>query len=182
MKFDVQLRSLKMEDALLINELRSIPSMEKMLCGVSKFVSLDREKEWVKLLIMNDNQNQMYFAICLNDSDEAIGYTSFSNIDYRNGTCFWSGIKLHPCKLSKGYGFQVELLMLKYAFEEMRMQCCTAEGLEEYQLALDYMHKAGFVKEGLMRNRVYKNGEYKNIWSLSILLDEYLKTKEKYEL
>jgi [ribosomal protein S5]-alanine N-acetyltransferase len=180
MKFDVSLRSLKIEDAELINQLRSIESMEKNLCGASKFVSLDREREWVKSLIMNDNQSQMYFAISI--KDETIGYTSISNIDYRNGTCFWSGIKLLPIMLGMGYGFQVELLVLRYIFEELRMQCCTAEGLEEYQLALDYMRKAGFKKEGLMRNRVFKNGEYKNIWLLSILSNEYLETKAKYEL
>ena len=44
------------------------------------------------------------------------------------------------------------------------------------------MDKAGFKKEGLMRKHVYKNGEYKNNWLLSILKEEYEVLKEKHEI
>jgi [ribosomal protein S5]-alanine N-acetyltransferase len=182
MNFTIYLRALRIEDAEFINDLRSIPEMEDMLVGVKRFVSFEREKEWVKSLIMNDDPTKMYFAICKEGNSSIIGYTSISDIDYRNGKCFWSGIKLHPSYSGKGYGFQAELLILKYCFENLRIVRCLAMGLEEHEVALNYMEKAGFVREGLMRKYTFKNGEYKDVWMLSMIDDDYKMVKEKYEL
>jgi RimJ/RimL family protein N-acetyltransferase len=60
------------------------------------------------------------------------------------------------------------------------MERCIAHGLEEHIIALRLMEKTGFRKEGLMRKYVYKNGEYKNTWLLSILKEEYELLKQKY--
>lgn len=182
MNFSIYFRALKTEDASFINNLRTIPTMENLIGGSKRFVSLERETEWVRDILLSDNNSVIYVAICENGSDKIIGYTSVSEIDYRNGTCFWSGIKLDPDCSGKGYGFQAELLILKYIFEELRMVRCKAQGLEEHKIALRYMEKAGFVKEGLMRKYVYKDGEHKNIWLFSMTDDDYILTKEKYEL
>jgi len=180
MEFNIFFRALKPEDALFINSLRRIENMENKLGGVKRFVSLEREVKWINDLIMNDNNSLIYLAICENGSEKIVGYTSISDIDYRNGGCFWSGIKLSPEKSGKGYGLQTALLVLKYVFEELRMERCIAHGLEEHEVALKLMEKAGFKKEGLMRRYVYKNGEFKNTWLFSILKNEYVLIKEKY--
>jgi len=182
MVFDIYLRAFRSEDAPFINALRRIEGMENKLGGIKRFVSPEREMKWVQDIIMNDNQSAIYLAVCENGNDSIIGYTSISDIDYRNGTCFWSGIKLSPDKSGKGYGHQTALLILKYVFEELRMVRCIAHGLEEHEVAIKLMEKAGFKKEGLMRNFVYKNGEHKNTWLMSILKEEYNMIKQKYEL
>ncbi len=180
MEFTIFFRALKPEDAVFINSLRRIEDMENKIGGVKRFVSLEREIKWVNDLIMNDNPTMIYLAICEKGNDTIIGYTSVSDLDYRNGSCFWSGIKLSPEKSGKGYGLQTALLILKYVFDELRMERCIAHGLEEHIIALRLMEKTGFRKEGLMRKYVYKNGEYKNTWLLSILKEEYELLKQKY--
>jgi RimJ/RimL family protein N-acetyltransferase len=180
MEFVISFRALKTEDARFINSLRRISEMENKIGGSKRFVSLEREIKWVNDLIMNDNPSTIYLAICEKGDDTIIGYTSISEIDFRNGSCFWSGIKLSPEHSRLGYGFQVALLVLKYVFEELRMERCIGHGLEEHEVALKLMEKAGFKKEGLMRNYVYKNGEYKNTWLLSILKEEYELIRKNY--
>jgi len=182
MVFDIYIRAFRSEDAPFINALRRIEGMENKLGGIKRFVSPEREMKWVQDIIINDNQSAIYLAICENGNDSIIGYTSISDIDYRNGTCFWSGIKLSPDTSGKGYGHQTALLILKYVFEELRMVRCIATGLEEHEVAIKLMEKAGFKKEGLMRNFVYKNGEHKNAWLMSILKEEYNLIKQKYEV
>lgn len=181
MDFNIYFRALKQEDAIFINSLRKIEDMENKISGVKRFVSLEREIKWINDLIMNDYATKIYLAICEKGDDTIIGYTSVTDIDYRNGNCFWSGIKLSPDKCGKGYGLQTALLILKYVFEELRMERCIAHGLEEHDVALRMMEKAGFTREGLMRKNVYKNGEYKNTWLLSILKEEYEILKKKYD-
>jgi RimJ/RimL family protein N-acetyltransferase len=182
MEFDIYYRALKTEDAAFINELRKDQKMEEKLGSPSKFVSLERDQKWVNDLIMNDNPTVAYFAVCENGSDEIIGYTSITEIDYRNGTCFGSGIKVVSPSPRKLYGLQALLLGFRVAFEEFRMARVKGVVLEEHTGSLKLMERAGFKREGLMRNFVFKNGEHKNCWLLSITKEEYPLIKQKYNL
>lgn len=179
---NIYFRALEIEDATLINNLRKIEEMENLIGGAKRFVSLEREKEWVKSLILSDDPTRMYLAVCTKVNNEFIGYTSISNIDYRNGSCFWSGIKLLKEYSGKGLGKETALLILKYVFEEMRMERCTGEALEEHTVIIHLLESIGFKKEGLMRNYNYKNGSYKNTWLFSMLRNEYEEIKLKFKL
>lgn len=182
MKFDIKFRPLRLDDALFINNLRQDEQMEAMLGGSIRPVSYERDVKWVEGLMLNDNQSIIYYAVTELGSDDIIGYTSVSQIDYRNGTCFWSGIKIDQNRAKKGYGTQVALKVLKHVFEELRMVRIVGECLEHHAAALNMMLKVGYVKEGLMRKTVFKNGIHNNQWLLSQTDDEYQATKSKFEL
>ncbi|MCC9043491.1 GNAT family N-acetyltransferase [Myroides sp. M-43] len=182
MEFNIRLRAFEKEDALFINQLRNEDEREKYIGGSKRYVSLCREQKWVEDIILGDSQSVMYFAVTTSESDSIIGYTSISDIDYRNGSCFWSGIKLSPSVAGKGYGLQVGLLVLNHVFEEMRMVRCTAQAQEGHQPAIRMLDKLGFFKEGLMRKNVFKNGNSLNTWLLSIIEEEYKLIKSTYNL
>jgi RimJ/RimL family protein N-acetyltransferase len=180
MNFNIWLRKIIVEDAELINGLRSVTA-NNLIGGNNNFISLDQDREWVKKLSLKDSAiDQIYLTICLSDQDQKIGYTSISNIDYRNKSAFWSGIKLIPSYTGKGYGFQVMLKILSYCFLELNMERVTAQSLEQHITANKYLTKGGFVSEGLMRHFLYKEGEYKNVYLWSILREEYDVMKKRY--
>ncbi|MXV16694.1 GNAT family N-acetyltransferase [Hufsiella ginkgonis] len=178
----IKFRPLRMEDAWFINNLRQQEDVERMIGGVIRPVSYERDLKWVEDLIMKDHQHMIYFAITPGSSDDIIGYTSISEIDYRNGTCFWSGIKVDPGQAGRGVGTEVALKVLKYVFEELRMVRCKAECLENHQAALNMMLKVGYRQEGLMRKTVYKNGAHNNQWLLSVISSEYEEIRSKFSL
>lgn len=182
MDFNIKFRAFRFGDEVFINELRNLTERENKVGGMKRFVSIDRERKWVNDIIMGDSQKTLYMAITELDSDKIIGYTSISDIDYRDGTCFWSGIKLSPSCAGKGYGLQVALLILKYVFEELRMVRCIGKCQEDHSVALKLMEKAGYSKEGLMRKSLYKNGRHINQWLMSITDDDYRNIKDKYEI
>jgi RimJ/RimL family protein N-acetyltransferase len=182
MVYQIDLRALKLEDARFINKLRLEENMEQLIGGVKRPVAYERDLMWVEDLILKDHQSFIYFAITPIDNEEIIGYTSISEIDYRNGTCFWSGIKIDSAKAGKGMGTEAALKILKYVFEEMRMERCRAECLEQHEVALKMMLKVGYKQEGLMRRTVYKNGNYNNQWLLSVIREDYVEIKQKFEL
>lgn len=179
---DIYFRALEIKDAIPINKMRTIKEYEELIIGPKRFVSIEREKKWVEDLIMRDYQDRNYVAICEKETNEFIGYTSVSDIDYRNNKCFWSGIKILPEFAGKGYGTQAALLILKYIFEELGIERCIAMCIEDHIAAKKMMEKVGFIIEGLMRHFVFKNGEYQNVFLLSVLSSDYLKIKEKYQL
>ena len=182
MNFDVKFRAFRLGDELFINKLREDEIRESKVGGMKRYVSIDREAKWVKDIIYGDNQSSIYLAITPIDSDQIIGYTSISDIDYRNGSCFWSGIKLSRECAGKGYGYQVAVLILKYVFEELRMVRCIGMCQEHHVAAIQLMEGVGFSREGLMRKYMYKNGEHINEWLYSIIDDDYLVLKEKENL
>lgn len=173
-KIAIYFRAFLKEDAKFINDLRKLDSFENLVGGNKRFVSLDRERKWIEDLIFSDYKDRFYVAICEDHNNNIIGYTSVSNIDHYNKSCFWSGIKIHPDYHGKGYAFQTTMLILKYVFEEMNMERVTAECIEENVIAKKLMEKAGFIIEGLFRNSLYKSGKYHNQFKFSILKNEFL--------
>lgn len=183
MEFDVYLRAFKPEDAHFINELRKNKDIEEKIGGPTKFVSLEREQKWVNDIIYNDDPRNGWLAVCeKGGNDDIIGYVTANDIDYRNGTCIGGGIKVISPTPGKFYGLQVLLLGLQLAFEEWRMVRFSVMVLEENTGSLRIMERAGFKREGLMRNYIYKNGYHRNCWLLSMTDQEYRETKAKYKI
>jgi len=182
MEFDIKFRAFKPADAPFINKLRNDEEMESMLGGTKRYVSLERELKWIDQLTLNDDEKNIYFAVTLIGADDIIGYASISEIDYRNGKCFWSGIKIDPQYNGKGYATQVGLKLTKFVFEELRMVKCKGEIQEHHHAALRLLEKIGYVKEGLIRAYSYKNGVHNNTWYMGMIKSEYELVKEKYKL
>lgn len=182
MDFKIKFRAFRLGDEVFINRLREDDERENKVGGMKRYVSLDREAKWINEVIMGDSQTTIYLAITEIKSEEIIGYTSISDIDYRNGTCFWSGIKLAREYAGQGYGLQTALLVEKYVFEELRMVRCIGMCQEDHVGALKLMLKSGYKQEGLMRKHIFKNGKHINQWLLSITDDDYENLKQTYAL
>ena len=182
MEIDIFFRAFELADAEFISTLRKIDEYESQIGGNKRFIALAREQKWVESLILNDYQDKFYVAICEKSTGNTIGYTSVSDIDHVNKSCIWSGIKIHPDYNGKGYGTKTVLLILKFVFEELNMERCTGECLEEHIVAKKLMEKVGFKVEGLKRHSIFKNGKYHNQFVLSILKEEYPEIKKTYNL
>lgn len=182
MNIDIFFRAFELSDAHLISELRKIDDFENLIGGTKRFVSSAREEKWIESLIFNDYQDKFYVAICEKESEKIIGYTSVSDIDHVNKSCFWSGIKIHPDYNGRGFGTQTVLLILKFVFEELNMERCTGQCLEEHVVAKKLMEKVGFKVEALQRHSIYKNGKYHNQFVLSILKEEYPIVKTNFKI
>lgn len=184
MKIEIFFRAFELSDAEFVNSLRKIEESENLIGGNKRFVSLAREQKWIEDLIYKDYQDKFYVAICENVTAEKqiIGYTSVSDIDHMNKSCFWSGIKIHPDYNGKGYATQTALLILKFVFDELKMERCIGQCLEEHIVAKKLMEKVGYKVEALQRHSLFKNGKFHNQFVLSILADEYLLIKEKFKL
>lgn len=178
MDYQIDFRPFKPEDARFVNDLRQIENTESLLGGNKRPVSFERDVKWIQDIILSDSHTSIYFAITEKGKDEIVGYVSISEMDFRNGTCFWSGIKLDATRSGKGWGTQAGLKVLKYVFEELRMERCKGECLEEHEAAKRMMLSIGFKVDGLLRSTVFKNGKHHNQYTLSVTKGDYLQIKE----
>lgn len=168
----VYLRALELDDYVLINKWRSDPEITKFLGGNVFFVSSERERLSIQNKILDDSKN-IYLGICDNETDQLIGYTSINNIDLRNSKAEWASIFIGDrAYLGHGYGKEAAMLTLRFLFDQYPVHKCYGYCLEEHPVTAKLLISLGFIQNGILRDEVYKNGEFKNILLFSILREE----------
>lgn len=168
----VVLRAIEKKDNDGLLKLINDPQVEKMLGGNSFPVSEYLQNKWYEN--QGISQNVLRCVISNKEhTDEFIGTVILSDIDYRNGTA-QIHIKILPGEYRGcGYGSDSIKTLVKYAFEEMRLNCIFADILEYNTPSNGLFLKCGFKLDGVLRGRVYKGGKFVNVNSYSILRNEF---------
>ena len=79
----------------------------------------------------------------------------------------------------KGYGEEALLLILRWAFEEMKAERVTLDHFEDNVIAASLYDKLGFAREGVMRHSGKKNGRYIDMCLRSMLREEYFEGQSR---
>lgn len=181
----VFLRAFEQNDYILINKWRNDPQIQKLTCGDFRYVSSEREKEWVRDKMMN-NQTDNYLAICLNnDSQEMIGYISVNNINHLHRTADGGAVVIGNYTYRDGATLIDALkILLSFVFDTLNINRFTGFCLEDHKYSRLIMESFLYKLEGCKREAVYKNGAYHNELIYSILREEYYSYIEngEYEL
>ncbi len=74
----------------------------------------------------------------------------------------------------KGLGSEAARLTVAYGFDKLNLETIYLGVNAENQGAIASYEKAGFVREGIRRRLIYRNGRYYDALMMSILRDEYL--------
>jgi len=167
----VLLRAIEESDSELLLEMINDPEIERAVGGWSFPSSSYSHNEWFKRQATSTNALRCIIESLLDG--QAVGMTSLTDIDHKNGTAS-SSVKLSKNGHGKGYGIDGHRAILAYAFEELRLNCINASVLEDNVVSLKMCEKLGFKTEGVLRQRVFKQGKYLNVISLSLLRDEFL--------
>lgn len=163
----VMLRAIEAKDCDMLLKLINDPDTEKMLGGGSFPVSEQHQKEWIEK--QASNQETLRCIVEVIDEKKAVGTVILSGIDYKNGNAEIH-IKLTADEgRGKGYGSDAIKTIVQYAFEELRLHCIYATVLEYNAVSAKMFEKCGFEKEGILKERVYKNGTYIDMISYSII-------------
>lgn len=165
---NIVLRSIEIEDAHILRQMINDPKLENLVVGWSQPVSLHYQIEWIKN-ISNDFRYMIDFA------DVTVGTCSITNVDYKNST---ASLNIKLCNENykgKGIGTSVIDMLLNYCFNELNLNNISASILDYNAPSLSLFNKCGFTQEGVLKNRVFKNGKYHNLVVLSISRDEYIK-------
>ena len=120
--------------------------------------TLDKQEDHVRFVIEVDGQ--------------VVGDCSLHDIDTHNRTCE-VGIALGRPHWGKGYGQDALRALVDYAFKHFNMHRVALEALADDPRAVGCYRKVGFVEEGRLRQRDWRDGEYHDVMVMGILDDEW---------
>lgn len=165
----VLLRAIEFEDAELLRQMINDEEIERLGGGYSFPVARHQQNKWIENL---SNEKAVFRAI-IDVNGTAIGTVILSDIDMRSGTAEIHIKIADTCERGKGYGTDAISTLVAYAFGELRLNCVYCRVKEDNIASQRAFEKCGFVREGRLRSRVYRNGRYYDFYEYSILRSDW---------
>jgi RimJ/RimL family protein N-acetyltransferase len=116
------------------------------------------------------------FAIHLKDEERPIGVVSLMNISEANDSAELSVIVGHPEDRHHGYGAEAIDTILRYGFEELRLNRVGLSVFEFNEDAISTYEKLGFREEGRLRQALKRDGTFHDAILMSVLGSEWRQT------
>lgn len=174
---NVILRAIEHEDIELLYDMINDPSIEKMTGGKPFPVSRDRQIRWFESY---DQQNELRCMIQIKNG-ATIGMIMLTDIDYKNGTA-----QLHEKTKASiedrrpNDVYNAMMGFINYAFTELRLNCLYGTVIESNLLSRKMALRCGLKEEGVLRQRLFKNGKYCNVIANSVLKEDFMPIYSKY--
>lgn len=150
---------------------------------IKEFFTITEGRDYEEIAreyVLRDNDNtKMLYTIILKETNLPIGRIYISRFNRYDDSMDITRIYIGEEKyLHKGYGREALKLILKYGFEELKLERITLDFFENNKRAQNLYVSLGFKSEGVMRHVAKKNNEYINLHLMSMLRDEYFSNQE----
>jgi RimJ/RimL family protein N-acetyltransferase len=121
-----------------------------------------------------DNSSVLVYSVIDKETGNVIGHISLGNVD-RNNKSARVGKVLVGDKNVRGRGIGQRMMteILKVAFDELKLHRVSLGVFDFNASAIACYEKAGFIKEGLLRDSRKIGDEYWSLWEMSILDNEW---------
>lgn len=94
------------------------------------------------------------------------------SMDPKNGT-FQTGSRVHRAYRGRGYGLEAKVLVLRYAFHELRYQKYEVRCLATNDAMVRHMARLGATLEGRIRRHVHTQGAYVDELAFGLTREEF---------
>lgn len=106
-------------------------------------------------------------------TNDKFGFVTFRSVDYYNKNGLFDIVLGGKKYRNRGYGFEATVIFLKYLFYDMNMhRVCSF--INAFNIdSINSAKKFGFKEEGVLRDKIYYQSKYYDIYVFSILKNEY---------
>lgn len=171
----VYLRAVEPEDTVLLMRCNNQPEVQTTFFIAFPTNTYRQEQDIHHLY---ERQDYIPFVICEKETDKAIGITAFHRVDPVSRAAVYSIRIAYQELWGKGYGSEVTKLMVEYGFEKLNLNRIQLHVFSGNTRGIRAYEKAGFIKEGLLRQAMYHNNEYCDFHVMGILREEYYERKK----
>ncbi|GAB4074501.1 GNAT family protein [Barrientosiimonas marina] len=139
------------------------------------------DNEQLKTYIENTNHKSardFIFAVRLKETGDTVGHISLRHIDQENKSARIAKV-LVGNQHSRGQGIGQQMIhdVLRIAFDHFQLHRVSLGVFDFNTPAIACYEKAGFTKEGLLRDCRKRGSDYWSLWEMSILENEWRDNK-----
>lgn len=167
----ITLRAVERSDLGSLHKWANDPTICQMLGGWHLPGSMDYQEQWF-MGLKSDKTNQR-FAIDTPDSG-LIGTANLVDINWKDRNAFHGMLIGDKDIRGKGYGVDVIMAIMRYAFEEMGLQRLDGSIIEynkpSYRV---YVEKCGWREEGRQKQSYFRQNQWWDKIIVGITRDEY---------
>ena len=168
----IRLRALRKEDAEITWKWRNQASVREMYSGHPFFVNPEKESAWYEKVLLSDFPNAS-FGVEIDETETLIGLSFLLDISFINrsaGLAFLFGEESQ--KRPRDFLRSV-FLTLDFAFYKLNLNRVYGKVNQEHQKLMRFYEYYGGKREGVLRQSIYRNGEYVDEICMAILKEDY---------
>lgn len=162
----IYLRLMTSDDTDLIVEWRNKDDVRKNFIYQELFTREGHEG-WIKNMIQTGQAVQM--IICELSGGRPLGSVYIRDIDRKHNKAEYGIFIGEDSARGRGVGTAAAKLMLQYCFDEEKLHRIYLRALASNLQAIRSYEKAGFVREGLLKDDVYIGGQYCDIQWMAVI-------------
>lgn len=169
----IKLRALTQEDAKIIWIWRNNDKVRYFYSGHPFFINLEKEEAWIAKILCSDIP-MTSFGIEETKTNVLIGMSFLKDINLIHRTAEFSIFIGDENALGKGYATEAVLQTLQFAFSNLNLNRVFLKVQQDNLSAIRLYKNCNFKQEGVLRESMYKNGQYIDEIVMSILKKEYV--------
>lgn len=168
----VRLRAIELEDLRKLVEWRNTAEIMDYFYEKEP-LSLEMQRRWFEGYL-NRIEKEKYYMIETLSGDKPMGTISLYNVDWRNRHCEFGRFFLWDEDLrGKGYGKEAIELILDFGFSHLNMRKIYCTTYNDNDRALGLYESVGFLRDGVLRQHIFRHGKFIDLILLSILSTEW---------
>jgi RimJ/RimL family protein N-acetyltransferase len=166
----IYLRALEPTDAPAIVPWINDPEVTRTI-GRWSAVSHTDELEFIDG--MRKSPSDHVLGIALRDGDALVGLCGLHQINWQVREAMFGIMVGDRAAQGRGHGSEATRLMVAFAFETLNLNRVWLDVLADHPRAVGVYERAGFVREGLARQKHYREGRYRDLLQMAILRQEW---------
>lgn len=169
MEHNIYLRPMVEDDTDLIVKWRNQRNVRDYFIYQADFTR-EGHLYWLHEVVEKGHAAQM--MICEKETDKPVGSVYIRDIDHTHHKGEYGIFIGEESARGKGVGTLAAKLMIEYGFKELGLHRIYLRVLSGNEQAVRSYEKAGFVKEGYLKDDAYINGKYVDIIWMAIVNEE----------
>ncbi len=166
----IYLRPLEMEDIDSFIMWLNDQEVRQYLSRITPLNSI-RERGFIENLYKDDRG--IVLGIVLKENDQLIGNISLDGVSIPNRHAYLGIFIGDKSCWSKGYGTEALDLVLEHGFNQLNLHRIFLTVLSFNARAIRVYEKVGFKREGVLREHIYRNGKYHDLYYMGLLENEW---------
>lgn len=167
----VTLRAIEPTDLEFLRSMMNDEAISDGVIGLSFPVSSAMQEKWYQS-ILQDHDN--YRFIIETEKDGAVGLVTMGDIDWVNRVVHSTGIKVDSKKITEsGIALDAMTTMFKFIFYQLNLNRIEGTVLIDNVQANALNKLLGYTIEGTLRQAIYRNGKYHDVYFLGMLKEDF---------